>query len=136
MVKSHDRMVSEFKEGYCSLRAAVRDAEWITPLTLDRPLEELPTLDELFNEAWQVGCDGSVTQYIRAQPVASGPVLKLKVKILNRPITKSTKLVNGVRLRGPILQLASTATTSGVPNYARVRRPDRRTKTPRRSGRD
>ena len=47
----------------------MRAVEWVTPHTTDA--KALPTLDQLFTRAWQVGADGDVAQYIMAHPTPS-----------------------------------------------------------------
>ena len=67
LVQPHEQMVTEIKADLDEIRAAVRSAPFLTPLTVDRTVS-LPTLEQLMSDAHQIGSDGLVAQYIRAHP--------------------------------------------------------------------
>lgn len=100
-------------------RALAETTPWLTPLTLDRPLEELPTLDELFHGAWHIGtCETTqVSQYLRAAKVRTGPIVRI-VKAAERADEadnmRKPRVGNNL-----LLQLAPvTGGDSNVANYA------------------
>lgn len=108
VVKTHDRMVDEFREGITQLGEGLRSAPWVTPSSLGTAkVSELPPLEELFSSAWLVGTDSAsgVSQYLRATPVSSGPVLRL-----------ATVPAASRRHPGILLQLEAN-TNSRVPSY-------------------
>lgn len=67
LVQPHEQMVTELKADLDEIRAAVRSAPFLTPLTVDHTVS-LPTLEQLMSDAHQIGSDGLVAQYIRAHP--------------------------------------------------------------------
>ena len=67
VVQTHDRVVRAHNDLVLDLKTAIRDAEWITPKSLDSTIT-LPPLEELYTASWYVGRQGQVAQYIRAHP--------------------------------------------------------------------
>ena len=130
VVAAHDEyLVKPVAATKAALGNAVRDAPWVTPTTLDLPLEQLPTLEELYTKSWRISTEDGVSQYIRAHRVRVGPVLRFKGgNGLSLQVAKASKgKVPSFRLttdkRGTDLLLPSLQVlegdTSRVPNYAR-----------------
>ena len=111
VVQAHDeyivpptkKIVTELK----TMGERVREAPWVTPATLTRPLEELPTLEELFDKAVHLQTEFGVSQYLRAHPQASGPVLRIV------PIKK------GLGAGSAVVKLMEAEDPTMVPNYAK-----------------